>query len=141
MTFVTLALAALFAGQAPASQAPRAPAPAAPAKAVPMAVQVQAAASGDATVRTWAKELRAALEARKDEFRFAKPGEAPELVIRIDSVGRGQGNAEVMNGAFVLGKTTRPFNYSFKDVRAEAEKLARNLRKIAEQMKAAPAGR
>jgi hypothetical protein len=41
----------------------------------------------------------------------------------------------------VLGKTTRPFNYSFKDVRAEAEKLARNLRRLADQMKAAPAGR
>jgi hypothetical protein len=136
MTLVTLALAALFAAQAPAAKAPTAP-----AKVVPMAVQVQAPASEDATVRTWAKELRAALEARKDEFRFAKPGEAPELVIRIDSVGRGPGNVEVMNGAFVLGKTTRPFNYSFKDVRVEAEKLVRNLRKLAEQIKAAPAGR
>jgi hypothetical protein len=105
-----------------------------------MPVQVQAG-GGDAAVRSWAKELRTALEARKEEFHLVKAGETPELLIRIDSVGRGPGNAEVMNGTLVLGKTTRPFNYSFKDVRAEAEKLARNLRRLADQMKAAPAGR
>jgi hypothetical protein len=140
MTFATLALAALFAGQAPASQAPPTSAPAAPTKVVPMAVQVQAA-SGDAAVRTWAKELRAALEARQDEFRPARPGEKPEFVVRIDSVGKEQDGTPVMNGALILGKTTKPFNYTFKDVRVEAEKLARNLRKYAEQMKAAPASR
>jgi hypothetical protein len=133
MAFATLALATLFSGQAPA-------APATPAKVVPMVVQVQTAAKGDAAAHNWAKELRAALEARKDEFRFAKPGEAPELVVRVDSVGKGQGDLKVMNGAFVLGKTTRSFNYSFRDVHTEAEKLARNLRRLAEQMKAAAAG-
>ena len=141
MTFVTLALAALFAGQAPASQAPRAPAPAAPAKAVPMAVQVQAAASGDATVRTWAKELRAALEARKDEFRLATKAETAELVVRVDSLGKAQDGTPVLNAALVLGKTTRPFAYGFTDVKVQAQALARNLRKFADQMKTAPAGR
>jgi hypothetical protein len=136
MTLATLALAAFFVAQAPAAKAP-----AAPAKVVPMAVQVQAAANADAAVRAWAQELRTALEARKDEFRLAKPGETPELVVRIDSVARGQGNTAVMNGALVLGKATRPFSYSFANVRAEAEKFARNLRKLAEPMKAAPAGR
>ena len=131
MTLATLALAALLPAQAPA----------APAKVVPMTVEVRTAAKADAAVQAWAKELRTALEARKDEFRLARPGEAPEFVVRIDSVGRGQGSVEVMNGAFVLGKTTRPFNYSFVNVRAEAEKLARNLRKYADQMKATPAER
>jgi len=131
MTLATLALAALLPAQAPA----------APAKVVPMTVEVRTAAKADAAVQTWAKELRAALGTHKDEFRLAGPRETPELVVRIDSVGRGQGSVEVMNGALVLGKTTRPFNYSFVNVRAEAEKLARNLRKYADQMKATPAER
>ena len=131
MTLATLALAVLFPAQAPA----------APAKVVPMTVDVRTGAKADAAVQAWAKELRAALGARKDEFRLAGPVETPEFVVRIDSVGRGQGDVEVMNGAFVVGKTTRPFNYSFVNVRAEAEKLARNLRKYADQMKAPPAER
>jgi hypothetical protein len=36
----------------------------------------------------------------------------------------------------VLGKATRPFTYSFTDVKVEADKLARNLRPVADQMKA-----
>jgi hypothetical protein len=136
MTLATLALAALVTGQAPAV-----PPPAGPAKVVPMTVAVQAAEKADAGVRDWATELRSALEARKDEFRLAKPGEAPELVVRIESVGKGQGDVQVMNAALVLGKTTRKFNYTFTDVRVEAGKLARNLRKFADQMKAAPASR
>jgi hypothetical protein len=130
----TLALAAAFA------QATAAPAPAAAAKVVPMTVQVDTAAKADAGAQAWAKELRAALEARKDEFRLAKPGETPELVVRIDSVAKGQGDAEVMNGAIVLGKTSHPFNLSYKgEVAPQAEKLARNLRKVADQKKSAPA--
>ena len=81
-----------------------------------MSVQVEAAAKADAGVQAWVKELRAALEARKDEFRLAKPGETPELVVRIDSVGKGQNDPPVMNGAFLIGKTTHPFNLGFTDV-------------------------
>lgn len=130
----TLALATALA------QSPAAPVPAATAKVVPMTVQVQTAAKADAGAQAWAKELRAALEARRDEFRLAKPGETPELVVRIDSVVEAQGDAQVMNGAIVLGKTSHPFNLSYKgDVAEQAEKLARNLRKVADQKKAAPA--
>jgi len=132
--FATLALASAFAAQATLAQAPAA----APAKIAPMSVQVEAAAkAADAGVQAWVKELRAALEARKDEFRLVKPGEKPELVVRVDSVGKGQDGAPIMNGAFVLGTTTRSFTYGFTDVRVEAEKLARNLRKLADQMKTA----
>lgn len=134
MTVATLALATLFSGQAQA-------APPTSAKVAPMVVQVQAAAKGDAAVQSWTKELRAALEARKDEFRVAKPGETPEFVVRLDSVGKRSDGTPVLNGSFVLGKATRSFNYGFNDVRVEAEKLARNLRKYADQMKAPPASR
>jgi len=114
-----------------------APAPA-PAKAAPMAVQVETAARADAGAQAWAKELRAALEARKDEFRAAKPGEATELVVRIDSVTKGAPEASVMNGALVMGKATKPFSLSYAGPSAaQAEKLARNLRRLADQMKAA----
>jgi len=132
----TLALASLFAAQAAAAQSPAA----APAKVAPMTVQVEAAAGGDAGVQAWAKELRAALETRKDEFRLAKKGETAEFVVRIDSLGKAQDGTPVLNAALVLGKTTRPFAYGFTDVKVQAQALARNLRKYADQMKAAPAG-
>ena len=128
----TLALAAAFVPQSSA----------APAKAAPMAVEVRTAANADAPAQAWAKELRAALDQRKDEFRRAKPGEKAELVVQIDSVGPGGGGGRVMNGALVMGKSSRPFNLSYPgEMAPQAEKLARNLRKYAEQMKAAPAGR
>ena len=133
----TLALASLFAAPAVAAQAPVA----APAKVAPMSVQVQAAAGADAGVQAWVKELRAALEARKDEFRLAKAGEKPELLVRVDSVGKAQDGTPVLNGALLLGKTTRQFAYGFTDVKAQAQVLARNLRKFADQMKTAPAAR
>jgi hypothetical protein len=41
-----------------------------------------------------------------------------------------------------MGKTSRPFNLSYPgEVAPQAEKLARNLRKYAEQMAATAAGR
>jgi len=132
----TLALASLL-----ALQSSTAPAPVVAVKVVPMSVRVQADPKADAAVRAWDKELRAALEARKDEFRLAGPGDKPEFLVRIDSVGKGEGGASILNGALVLGKTTRPFAYGFTDVKVQAQALARNLRKYADQMKTAPTGR
>lgn len=129
----TLVLASALIAQAPAS---------APAKVVPMTVQVQAAPAADALVQAWVSELRTALEARKDEFRIAKKGEAPELVVRIDSVGKGPTDGKVLNGTLVVGNGSHPFNLSYPgEVALQAEKLARNLRKYADQLKAAPAPR
>lgn len=128
----TLALSSFLAAQA-ATQGP-----AASPKVVPMSVQVRAAAEADAGVQAWVKELRTALEERKGEFRLAKTGETAELVVRIDSLAKGQDDLRVMNGAFLMGKTSRPFNLSYPgEVAPQAEKLARNLRKYADQMKAA----
>jgi len=104
----------------------------------PMAVQVETAAKADAGAQAWAKELRTALEARKDEFRVVKPGETAELVVRIDSVATTAPDASVMNGALVMGKTPKPFSLSYAGPSAaQAEKLARNLRRLADQMKSA----
>ena len=137
----TLALASLFAAQAAAAQAPAAT----PAKVTPMTVEVQAAAGAagaDAGVQAWVKELRTALEARKDEFRLAKKGETAELVVRIDSLGKGQNDLQVMNGTLLIGKGSHPFNLTYPgEVAPQAEKLARNLRKYADQLKTAPAAR
>jgi hypothetical protein len=128
----TLALALLAVPQSPATAA----------KMVPLTVEVRTAAKAEPPVQAWAKELRAALDPRKDEFRPAKPGESAELVVRIDSVAPGTGGTQVMNGALVMGKSSRPFNLSYLgEVAPQAEKLARNLRKLAEQLKAAPPGR
>jgi hypothetical protein len=132
MRFVTLAVAVLAASTASA-EPPATPA----AKPLPMVVRVDAAAGGGVEVETWAKELRTALAAHKGEFRLAKPHETPELILRIDSVAEGDGNTHVMKGALVLGKTVKPFDLSYPDdTRSQAEKLARNLRKLADQVKA-----
>jgi hypothetical protein len=121
---LTLALATLLIAQASPA-----------AKAAPMTVQVEAVAKGAPGVAEWTNELRTALESRKDEFRLAKPGEKAELVVRIDSISE-QGGTSSLNGALVMGEAQRAFRYSFTNVRTEAEKLARNLRKVADQMKA-----
>ena len=126
MTLVTLALAALL------------PAQTAPAKPAPMSVEVRTAPKAGADVVNWAKELRAALAARTQEFRLAKPGERAEFVVQLDSIGKRPDGTPVLNGSFALGSgKPRPFNYGFTDMKTEAEKLARNLRGYAEQMKAA----
>jgi len=128
MTLATLALAALLPGQAAA----------APPKVVPMTVEVRTAPKAPAELETWAKELRAALEARKQEFRLVKPGQA-EFVVQLDSIAKRPEGTRVLNGSFaVRGGKPRPFNYGFTDVKTEAEKLARNLRGYADQMKGAP---
>jgi hypothetical protein len=129
MTLVTLALAALFPAQAAA----------APPKAAPMTIEVRTAPKAGPEVESWAKELRTALAARKVEFRLAKPGEKAEFVVQLDSIGRRTDGTPVLNGSFALaGGRPRPFNYGYTDVKAEAGKLARNLRGYAEQMRAAP---
>jgi len=128
MTLVTLALAALLPAQAAT----------APPKAAPMSVEVRTAPKAGADVENWAKELRAALAARKQEFRPVKPGEKAEFVVQLDSIGKRSDGTPVLNGSFAVGSgKPRPFNYGFTDVKAEAEKLARNLRGYADQMKAA----
>jgi hypothetical protein len=132
----TLALASLLAAQAAAAQAPAA----APAKLVPITVQVLAAAGANAGVQSWVKELSVALEARKDEFRLVKKGQTADLVVRVDSLAKGPNDVNVMNGTLLMGKGSHPFNLSYPgEVAPQAEKLARNLRKYADQLKAAPA--
>lgn len=125
MSVALLALATLVAAQAPG-----------PAKPVPMTVRVEAAPTAQG-VAEWTSELSAALEAREDEFRLAKPGEKAELVVWLDSVGRAEDGTPSLKGALVLGELKRSFSYGFTSVRAEALKLARNLRRLADQMKTA----
>jgi len=126
--FALLALVAQAPGAAKTPQA---------AKPAPMTVQVETSPKGGPAVADWAKELRAALEARKDEFRPATPNEKAEFLIRLDSVGKATSGTPVLAGELLLGAAKRPFTYSFTDVHTEAEKLARNLRGVANQMKAA----
>jgi hypothetical protein len=109
-------------------------------KPAPMSVGVETSATGGPAVEDWAKELRAALGARKDEFRLLTPKEKPELVVRLDSVGKSRdGATPMLTGTLMLGAANRPFTYTFTNVHAEAEKLARNLRGVADKMKAGTA--
>lgn len=114
-----------------------APAPA--AKTTPLIVEVLAAPSSGAGAHAWEKELRAALALRKEEFRLAKPGEKAELSLLVDSLAKGQGDTSVLTGVLTSGKARRPFNLTYTgEIFPQAEKLARGLRKIAEQMRTAP---
>jgi len=131
MTSALLALV-VVAAQAPAAGSAQ---PATTAKPTPMVVRVDADAKGGPAVEEWAKELRTALGARKDEFRMATDKEKPELVVRLDSVAAGNTGSRALTGALTLGAASRPFTYTFTNVRTEAEKLARNLRAVADQMK------
>jgi hypothetical protein len=133
---MSLALAFVLAAQA-GSVAP-APAPAAK-KLPPVSFEVRADAKGGADAKTWADGLRTAMAARKDEFRAPKAGEKPEVVVEVDSVGP-VANGTMMKGSLVVGGRPHPFNLSYAGPSApQTEKLARNLRQYAEQMKAAPA--
>ena len=133
---MTLALALVLVAQTAATG----PAPAAAAKKmVPMTFQVQADAKGGVAAKAWADELRTAVEARKDEFRPAKAGEKPDVLVRVDSVVPAANGANVMSGALVVGKTPHAFDLRYAGPSApQTDKLARNLRSLAEQMKASP---
>jgi hypothetical protein len=131
MSLAAVALASVLAsGSAP--QASAAP------ELLPITVKVEVAEKAGPDLSGWAAELRTALAARKEEFRLAKAGAKPELVVRLDGVTPVEGaNNGTVKGALVRGSETRPFTYTFANVRADAEKLARNLRRLADQMEAA----
>lgn len=101
----------------------------------PVTVRVEAAAKGGAAVEAWAKELRAALAARKDEFRVVKQDEKAHLTVKLDAVEPGQGGPSKISGSIAVGEAQRPFTYTFTDVAADAAKLARNLRPLADKMR------
>ena len=132
MSSALFALATVLAGQAPAAGSAK---PATAAQVAPLAVRVDAAAKGGPAVEEWAKELRTALGARKEEFHVAAAKDKAELVVRLDSVAPGTAGNQVVSGALALGEVNRPFTFTFINVRSDAEKLARNLRAVADQMK------
>lgn len=135
---VTL-LAVLASPMQAASPADTAKAPAATA-AKPISVLVETPAKASAETLAWAAELRTALAARKTEFRAAKPGEKPELVVQVESVAPAAQGAITMTGALVRADQTKPFNLTNNaPARQQAELLARNLRKLTDPMAAAPA--
>jgi hypothetical protein len=105
------------------------------AKAIaPLSVAVEAGPGGGAVVAEWATELRRALAARKDEFRLVKDQEKPEFVVRLDSVTPRQGAPSLLAFVCRRGAAERSFSYSFSEVKPEAEKLARNLRSVADKL-------
>jgi len=107
------------------------------AEAVPIAVRVELPATPTPELREWGRELRAALGARKDEFRVVPDEAKAELVVRLDSIGPAADGTPTLNAALVRGGKVRPFSYTFGDVKADAAKLARNLRRLADQGAAA----
>ena len=137
MLLTTLALAF---GLAPAAQMqPPAAQGVAAAPASVMSVRVETPAAAAPNAQKWGDELRTALAARSHEFRPARASEKAELVVKVDSVSAAPNGGSVMNGALVMGGQVMPFGLSYPgEIRPQAEAFARNLRKLAEQMKTAP---
>jgi hypothetical protein len=107
----------------------------------PITARVDVAPKAGAAVEEWAQQLRAALAARKDEFRVVKPSERARLTVKLDAVEPGKdGQPSKVSGSLAVGEAQRPFTYTFTDVAADAAKLARNLRPLADKM-AQPASR
>jgi hypothetical protein len=135
MLLNTLALLAAFAAAPQSTAAPAAPR----AAGAVMSVAVEVAAAAGAAGQQWGLELRTALEPRRDEFRPARKGEKPELVVKVESVARAPKGGDVMSGALVVGTRVNPFSLTYSgEIRPQAEKLAGNLRRFAEQTRTAP---
>jgi hypothetical protein len=131
---VTLALAPAEPQAAAGPPAAQAPGPALSVMSFAFEVGPQAGAAG----QQWAQELRAALETRKQEFRPARKDERPELLVRIDSVAPAATGGSVLNAALVFGAKQEPFVVRYStEIRPMAEKLARNLRRLAEERRGA----
>jgi len=103
----------------------------------PITVRVDVAPKSGPAVEGWAKELRSALSARKEEFRVVKPAERAHLTVKLDSIEPGKDGPSKVVGRLAVGEDERPFTYSFTDVAADAAKLARNLRPLADKMQPA----
>lgn len=108
----------------------------APGTTEPILVHVVAEKAGDSAAREWVKELRAAIEGRKDELRLTDTKDKAELVVRVDDVQEGEGERHVMRGVLLRGERTQPFSLIYPgSPRPQAEALARNLRRYAEQLR------
>jgi hypothetical protein len=128
----------LFTLIALALSGPPATQPATPAPTNLLSVRVDTPASADANAKALARELRAAVVARKAELRPAKEGETPGLVVRIERAQKGQDGKSTMGGSLARGQAVRPFTLSYAgDFKALAAALARNMKRFADQFDAA----
>ena len=129
----SLALAAVLAAAAPAAPQPVA--------VQPISVQVEAAPKGPADLKAYADELRAALLARKDEFRATKTGEKPELRLHLVSLAPTPDGKTTLRWDVLRAGQAKSWTFiGAGSVRQQAELLARNMRKVTDPL-AAPAAR
>jgi hypothetical protein len=123
------------AGPTAAPAAAAAPAATAMPPLARLAVFVEGPAPTSPGAEVWVKELRTALEARGDEFRLVRREQAA-LVVRIEGVDAAKDGTHTMRGVFVRGRETKSFNLTYPgEARPQAEALARNLRRFAEQVR------
>jgi hypothetical protein len=141
-----LPLAAAFVAACSAPESPKTGAsPAASAVPVtPLAVHVALPQGASPKATEWAKALEEAVDARQGDLKLVADASVAEVVVRVTSVepapegavGPGEGEAVVMRGVLVVGDATREFNLAYRGTaRAQADVLARNLRRLGEETK------
>jgi hypothetical protein len=141
-----LPLAAAFVAACSAPEAPKTGAtPGASAVPVaPLAVHVALPQGASPKATEWAKALEAAVAARPGDLKLVAEAGAAEVVVRVVSVeaapegavGSGEGERVVMRGALVVGDATREFNLAYRGAaQTQADVLARNLRRLAQETK------
>ena len=137
-----LVIAACSAPDSPETSATPAPATADPAPK-PATVHVLTAGPGSPEVQTWAQELTAAIESGEGNLVLVSTPEEAEAVVLIESVEvggeaspelAGEGETYRMRGSLVIGDDARDFNVVYRgEVRPQAEALARNLPRFAQE--------
>lgn len=128
----------------PAPDAPEtAAAPAAEATPEPATVHVRVAGPRSPEVEAWAEQLTAAIEAGQGDLVLVSTPEEAGAVVLIEGVETGveaspepagEGPIYRMRGSLVIGDDARAFSLSYRgEVRAQAEALARNLPRFAQE--------
>jgi hypothetical protein len=116
----------------------------------PLAVHIALVEGASSSAMGWARTLEEAVTERRGDLQLVADAAAAVVVVRVAAVepvreeggASGEGEAMVVRGALVVGTATpRNFNLTYRGAaRVQADALARNLRRLAEETKQLSSG-